>query len=268
MAIVAGSRPEDRTLFRYQVDGHRATLTIDDPARRNPLSAAVMAKLRTAVDEAAADTQVRVLVFTGAGDKAFSAGGDLSGGFVDDPLARHKARGALAATFRAIRRCGKPTVARVNGAALGGGFGLAAVCDIVIAAEHALMGTPEIDLALWPMMISAVLRDIVPRRALLEMMLTGRRLTAVEARDMGIVSRVVAASDLDGAVDDIVEVLTAKSPVALRLGRDAYYAMLGMDFDAALDHLQSGLTALAMTDDATEGVAAFVEKRKPRWSGR
>ena len=255
-------------MVRYEVTPPRATLTIDDPERRNPLSTRVMQDLRDALDRALADDAVRVVVVTGAGDKAFSAGGDLAGGFVDSPLALHAARGALADLFRVMRRGGKPTVARVNGHCLAGGFGLAAACDVVIAADHATFGTPEIKVGLWPMMITAVLQRCIPHKAALELMMTGRRIGAEEARALGVVSRVVAAADLDAAVTETVEALAATSPAVLRLGRDAFYAVEDLGFDAALDHLQNGLTAVAMTEDAAEGVAAFMEKRDPRWRGR
>ena len=255
-------------MVRYEVTPPRATLTIDDPERRNPLSTRVMQDLRDALDRALADDAVRVVVVTGAGDKAFSAGGDLAGGFVDSPLALHAARGALADLFRVMRRGGKPTVARVNGHCLAGGFGLAAACDVVIAADHATFGTPEIKVGLWPMMITAVLQRCIPHKAALELMMTGRRIGAEEARALGVVSRVVAAADLDEAVTETVEALAATSPAVLRLGRDAFYAVEDLGFDAALDHLQNGLTAVAMTEDAAEGVAAFMEKRDPQWRGR
>ena len=255
-------------MLRYEATPPRATLTIDDPDRRNPLSTEVMAGLRDALEAAGADPDVRVVVITGAGEKAFSAGGDLSGGFVDSPIALHDGRGALADLFRAMRRLGKPTVARVNGHALGGGFGLAAACDVVIAADHASLGTPEINVGLWPMMISAVLLRTMPQRAALELMLTGRRLSAEEARDLGVVSRVVPAAELDAAVDETVAALASRSPAVVKLGRDAFYAVADMDFDAALEHLQNGLTAVALTEDAAEGIAAFIEKRDPEWKGR
>jgi enoyl-CoA hydratase/carnithine racemase len=255
-------------MLSYLVAGARATITIDDAARRNPLSNEVMALLGDAIAKACTDASVRVVVVTGAGDRAFSAGGDLSGGFVDSPLADHAARGVLADVFRAMRRCPKPIVARVNGHALGGGFGLVAACDIAIAADHAVLGTPEIDVGLWPMMITAVLRPLVPQRALLEMMLLGRRFDAAEAERLGIVNRVVPSDDLDAAVDETVDRLLAKSPAALALGKKAFYAVADMDFDTALDHLHTGLTAVAMTEDAAEGIAAFVAKRDARWQGR
>lgn len=255
-------------MLRYEADGGRATITIDDPDRHNPLSNQTMRDLTAAVQAAAADDAVRVIVITGAGNRAFSAGGDLSGGFVDAPLADHGDRGALADLFRTLRRSGKPVVARVNGHALGGGFGLAAACDIVVAADTATLGTPEIRVGLWPMMITAVLMAIVPRRALLELMLTGRRLSAGEALDLGVVSRVVSPDELDEAVDTVVADLLGKSPAALALGKQAFYAVADLDFDSALDHLHGGLTAIAMTADAAEGVAAFGEKREPQWRGR
>jgi enoyl-CoA hydratase len=255
-------------MLRYESDGLRAVVTIDDPERHNPLSNEAMAGLAEAVTRAAADETIRVVIITGAGDRAFSAGGDLSGGFMDTPIGQHGGRGALADLFRTLRRCPKPTIARVNGHALGGGFGLAAACDIVIAAEGALLGTPEIRVGLWPMMISAVLKPLVPQKALFEMMATGRRISADEAMRLGVVSRVVPAADLDSAVDETVEALVRYSPATLALGKSAFYAIEDMDLDTALDHLHIGLTATGTTEDAAEGIAAFIGKRDPDWKGR
>lgn len=232
------------------------------------MSVDVMRSLLDGLKEATADSAVKVIVLTGAGDRAFSAGGDLSGGFVDEPIALHHARGVLADIFKTMRRGGKPTIARVNGHALAGGFGLAAACDIVIAVDRAKFGTPEINVGLWPMMISAILQRTIPRKAALELMMTGRLITADEALRLGVVSRVVAAESLDEVVDETVANLAGKSPAVLGLGRDAFYAVEDMALDAALDHLQSGLTLVSMTEDAAEGVAAFTEKRPPEWRGR
>ena len=255
-------------MITYDVKGGVGTITIDDPDRRNPLSNTEMAALAQAIKRSAVDESVAVVVVTGAGDQAFSAGGDLKEGFVDDPLPGHEARGALADLFRAMRRNPKPIVGRINGVALGGGFGVVAACDIAIASDSARFGTPEIDLGLWPMMISAVLMPIVPPKALIEMMMTGRIIDANEALRLGIISRTVAAEDLDSAVAVTVEVLRSKSAAALALGKEAFYAIEGMDFDTALDHLHVGLTALSMTEDASEGVEAFLDKRDPIWKGR
>lgn len=254
--------------LRYDITNARATLTIDDAERRNPLSNDTMAALADGVAAAMADPGVRVIVLTGAGDSAFSAGGDLSGGFVDAPLGEHAARGALADLFRAVRRGPKPVVARVNGHALGGGFGLVAASDIAIATDEATLGMPEIRVGLWPMMITAVLVPIVPHKALLEMMMTGRRVSAQEAMQLGVISRVVPNGELNAAVDETVEQLTAVSPAVLALGKQAFYAALDMDFDTALDHLHIGLTAAATTEDAQEGIAAFLAKRRPVWRAK
>ena len=255
-------------MIRYTTDGAVVTITIDDPERRNALTNEAMTELGEALGIACADSDVRVVVLTGAGDRAFSAGGDLSGGFVDAPLAGHGDRGALADLIRGMRRCSKPVVGRVNGHALGGGFGLVAGCDIAIAAEHATFGTPEISVGLWPMMITAVLRPLVPRRPLLEMMMTGRHFSAKEAAELGIVNRVVLSDELDSAVGETVEALVSQSPAALALGKSAFYAVEDMDLDTALDHLHIGLTAVATTEDATEGIKAFIDKREPNWKGR
>lgn len=242
----------------------RATVTVSDPARRNPLSVETMEELLSATRRAVDDPAVQVLVYTGAGE-AFSTGGDLSGSFVDDPVGLHRARGVFADLFRLMLRGGKPTVARVNGHALAGGFGLAVACDVTICVDNAKLGMPEIGIGLWPMMISALLARVMPRKSALELMLTGRLIDAYEAQRLGAVSRVVPLAELDPVVDEIVESLQGKSAATLMIGRDSYFGMTDLDFDAALDRLQTGLTAVAMSEDATEGIAAFLEKREPRW---
>jgi enoyl-CoA hydratase len=254
--------------LRYECHDHVAVLTIDDPERRNPMTLDTMATMAGYVTAAADDSNVRVMIITGAGDRAFSAGGDLRGGFVDSPLADHDVRGALADLFRAIRRCGKPVVARVNGHALAGGLGLAAACDIVIAASDATFGAPEVRVGLWPMMITAILRRVMPERAAFELMATGRTIDAEEAMRLGLVSRVVARDELDAAVAETVSRLVEVSPAVLALGKDAFYATEDMPLDVALDHLHTGLTSVSMTEDATEGINAFLEKRAPEWRGR
>lgn len=255
-------------MIGYEASNEVARITIDDPERRNAVSNEAMGLLRDAVDRAALDDGVRVIVITGAGESAFSAGGDLSGGFVDAPLVDHPERSALADLIRAMRLNPKPIVGRVNGVALGGGFGVAVACDITIAVDTARFGTPEIGLGLWPMMISAVLVRTMPSKALLDMMLTGRIVDADEALRLGLVTRVVTADELDVEVDTTVDALLGQSAAALALGKRSFHAMADLDIDTALDLLHLGLTATAMTEDGAEGVAAFLEKRPPEWRGR
>jgi enoyl-CoA hydratase/carnithine racemase len=252
-------------LVEYEAGEGRATITISDPERRNPISVATMEDLFEATGRGLDDPEVRVLVYTGAGD-VFSAGGDLSSAFVDEAVGLHRTRGAFADLFRLMLRGGKPTVAKVNGHALAGGFGLAVACDVTICVDDAKLGTPEVAVGLWPMMISALLIRLMPRKAVLELMLTGRVIDAVEAQRLGAVSRVVSRSELDMAVDETVEALRSTSAATLMIGRDAFNAMSDLDFDAALDRLQTGLTSIAMSEDAAEGIAAFLEKREPRWA--
>jgi enoyl-CoA hydratase len=253
-------------MIQYRSSGGRATITINDPERRNPMSTDVMQGLLDATRRAAGDDDIRVIVYTGAGE-AFSAGGDLSAGFVDDALGRHQERGALADLFRLMDRCGKPTVARVNGHALAGGFGLAVACDITICVEDAKLGTTEVRVGLWPMMISAILSRTVPRKAALDLMLTGRVIDAHEAQRIGAVSRVVKRDELDAAVDEVVEALMASSPTSFLIGKDSFSGISDLGFDAALDRLQGGLTEVALTSDAAEGIEAFIQKRDPDWTG-
>lgn len=253
-------------MVEYDVANRVATITINDPERRNPMSAETMADLAGGARTAVSDPEVKVIIVTGAGDRAFSAGGDLSRGFVDDPIGLHRQRGLLADLFRTLWRGGKPTIARVNGHALAGGFGLAVACDVTICVDDAKLGVPEINVGLWPMMITAALTRAMPEKAALELMMTGRTITPAEALRLGAVSRVVERSELDGAVAETADLLAEKSSAAMMMGRDAFYAVARLDPDAALARLQGGLTAVANTYDAAEGVAAFVQKRPPEWS--
>ena len=253
----------------YDVSAGIATITINRPERRNALSWQVMTELRDAFEVAKADATVHVVVLTGAGDRAFCAGADLTGMADDAGWADlHDARGELARLFRAMWELGKPTIARVRGYALAGGFGLCLACDLVVAADDAQFGTPEIDVGLWPYMITVPLvRSMAPKKAL-ELMMTGRRVSAQEALHIGFVNRVVPVDQLDAAVAEVASVLASKSPAVMKLGRDAFYAVLDQDAEHALRLLQAGLTLITQTDDAAEGILAFQEKRSPEWSGR
>jgi enoyl-CoA hydratase/carnithine racemase len=255
--------------LEYAVDGAIARVTINRPDRRNAMSFEVMRGLRDAMRRARDDDAVRVVVLTGAGDRAFCAGADLTG-VADNAGAveAHDARGLLADLFRDMWALGKPIIARIRGYALAGGFGLAMACDFVVAADDAQFGTPEIKVGLWPYMITVpLLRTLSPRVAL-ELMATGRRVDGAEAHRLGIVNRLVPVAELDAAVDAMAADLVAASPLVMRWGRDSFYRALEMPADDALDYLQSMLTITTLSEDAAEGVAAFVEKRDPRWTGR
>lgn len=252
-----------------EVAGGIARIMINRPERRNALSWTVVDELRAAVAACKADEAVRVVVLTGAGDQAFCAGADL-GGMAEGAghLALHEARGELAELFRDLWDLGKPTIARVRGYALAGGMGLALACDLVVAADDAQFGTPEINVGLWPFMITVpLLRSLSPRKAL-ELMMTGRRIDAAEADRLGIVNRVVPVDELDAEVDALAADLASKSPVLLRMGRDAFYAVVDQAADEALRYLHPMLTVATSTEDAAEGLAAFAEKRRPEWRGR
>jgi len=253
----------------YEVTDRVATVTINRPERRNSLSWTVMTELRVAFAAAKADPEVRVVVLTGAVDKAFCAGADLSGmaagaGFTD----LHESRGEMARLFRDVWELGKPTVARVRVYALAGGLGAALMCDVVIAAEDAVFGTPEIDVGVWPMMITVPMLRSMPPKVALELMMTGRRVRADEALRIGFVNRVVPVDELDGAVAEVTSVLVNKSPSVMKMGRDAFYEVIDLDSARALPRLQSGLTLITLTEDSAEGLAAFAEKRDPVWKGR
>jgi enoyl-CoA hydratase/carnithine racemase len=253
----------------YEASGGVARVTINRPERRNAMSYGVMNGLREAMASAAADDGVRVVVLTGAGDRAFCAGADLTG-IADNAgaAAAHSGRGLLADLFRDMWSLGKPIVARVRGYALAGGFGLACACDMIVAADDAVFGTPEINVGLWPYMITVPLLRSMPPKTVLDLMMTGRRVPAEEGARIGFVQRVVPVAELDATVDALAAELAAKSPLIMHWGRDSFYRVLEMDADSALSYLQGMLTITTQTEDAAEGVAAFAEKREPQWKGR
>jgi enoyl-CoA hydratase/carnithine racemase len=253
----------------YAVSDGVATVTINRPDRRNAMSFGVMQGLRDSMARARADDDVRVVVLTGAGDKAFCAGADLGGGGIASSGAdAHEGRGLLADLFRDMWSLGKPIIARVRGYALAGGFGLACACDMIVASDDSTFGTPEINVGLWAYMITVPLLRSMPPKTALDLMLTGRRVPADEAMRLGFVQRVVPAADLDKTVDELATSLAQKSPLIMRWGRESFYRVLEMDSDDALAYLQTMLTITSQTEDAAEGVAAFAEKRAPKWKGR
>lgn len=245
--------------------GPIARVTLNRPDKRNPIGPATCGELVHALAALGADPAVRVVVLTGAGP-AFSAGGDLSamggGGGGGVPPA------SLVDLLTAMHRLGKPIVARVHGPALAGGLGLMVACDVVIASDAAVFGTTEIQVGLWPMMITAELVRNIGRKRTLEMMLTGRKLPAAEALAIGLVTEVVPAADLDARVDAVAAALADKSPAALRLGLTAFYASADLDHEPALRYLEGELAKVLALEDAAEGIAAFLGKRKPVWKGR
>src|SRR3954451_2391804 len=254
---------------RYEVAARIATITIDRPQRRNALSWDEIRELRRAFASAKADPSARVFVLTGAGDRAFCAGADLTGMAAGEGYAAlHDSRGELALLFRDMWELGKPIIARVRGYALAGGFGLACACDLVVCSDDAQFGTPEVDIGLWPHMITVPLTRSMPPKRALELMMTGRRVDAAEAERIGFVHRVVPVDELDAAVDELASSVASKSPAIMKLGRDSFYAVWDQSAEEALRLLHPMLTITTQTEDSAEGIAAFAEKRDPKWTGR
>jgi enoyl-CoA hydratase/carnithine racemase len=259
-------------------------LTINRPDRRNAMSWEVIKGLRSAFQAARDDPDVSVVVLTGAGDQAFCSGADLGSmghghatGSADPSetrdgppsvLDQHYSRGELAALFGDMWGLGKPTIARVQGWAMAGGFGLALACDLVIASERARFGAPEVNVGLWPFMITVPLVRSMPPKKALELMLTARVVDAEEADRIGFVTRVVPHEELDNAVDELAGNLASKPPASVKLGRDSFYKAWDMSSGDALAHLHAMLTLVNLTEDAQEGMTAFLEKRPPRWQGK
>jgi enoyl-CoA hydratase/carnithine racemase len=244
--------------------GPIARLTLNRPDKRNPIGPATCGELVHALAHVKATPALRVVVLTGAG-KAFSAGGDL-GAMQAQPGGAPPA--TLVELLVAMHDVGKPIIAMVNGPALAGGLGLMVACDLVIAADTADFGTTEIAVGLWPMMITAEITRSVGRKKTLEMMLTGKKLGAAEALVCGLVNRVVPAAELEAATTALAHELADRSPAAMALGLHAFYRSQDMEFEPQLRYLQAELGRILALEDAAEGIAAFLGKRKPVWKGR
>lgn len=253
----------------FEVRGAEARITLNRPEKRNPIGPATIGELLHALDTAKRDKAIRVVVITGAG-KAFSAGGDLSSmGGGGTPLQSNAAETRLPGTYvdlnLALVNLGKPSIAMVNGHAMAGGLGLVVACDVAIAADDVQLGTPEINVGLWPMMIMSTIFRNVTRKRGLEMILTGDRISAADAERMGLITRAVPRDRLEAEVQTLVDKLASKSPMVMQLGLSAFHASQPMELEPALRFLEGQLMAVLATDDAREGLMAFLEKRAPAW---
>jgi len=260
--------PYETILYDVRDDGV-ATITLNRPETRNALSNDLLGDLIDAFESARDDERVRCVILTSSHDKVFSAGGSLDQ-FAAEVPAVHKHFGTerFPHLFSTIMKLGKPTICAANGHVLAGALGLALACDLIVAKEGAGFGTPEINVGVFPFMIMALIYRNVPRKKTNELLLLGERISAEEACELGIVNRVVAADEFEAFVGDWAVKLAAKSPVLMKLGKDAMYRQLDMGFEDALDFLRSQLAIAFTTEDIQEGVKAFFEKREPHWTGR
>ncbi|MWA01587.1 enoyl-CoA hydratase/isomerase family protein [Actinomadura sp. LD22] len=246
-----------------------AGITLDSPQTRNALSDALLDELLAALDQVAADDAVRVVVLRSSHDRVFSSGGDLRA-FADGQPAVVKYGGLdrFPRLYRRLGSLGKPVICAASGDVLAGAFGLALACDLVIAKEGVRFGCPEINVGVFPFMISSLIYRNVPRMRANELMMLGEPIDAREALRLDIVNAVVPAEEFEATVADWADRLAAKSPLLMRLGKNALDATRDMSLPEALATLQSQLALAFTTEDIVEGVAAFRERREPVWKGR
>jgi len=247
----------------------RITLSRED--KRNSISPTMMNELLDAFKSYNEDPKVVAIVLTGAGSKAFCSGADIGESIAAGAsfIERYEEQRKFAELFKIIIGLKKPLIGRINGHAMGGGLGLAAACDIVIAADDCKFATPEVNIGLFPYVIMAtLLRFTTSPKKLLEMMLTGERIDAKEAQQLGLVNYVVPRAELDAKVDEIARKVAQKSPATLRLGRRAFYTMRDLEYEKALEYLSSMLAINTQAEDVAEGISSFLEKREPLWKGK
>ena len=250
-------------------DSGIATITLNQPDTRNALSAELLGELIEALHSARTDDAVRCVVLASSHETVWSSGANLAGFGADVPLVhKHLGSQRFVDLFRLLGELGKPSICAASGHVLAGAFGIALACDLVIAKEGATFGTPEINVGAFPFMIMALIYRNVPRKKTNELLLLGERMDARAALEAGIVNRVVPADEFDAVVADWAEKPASKSPLIMRLGKDAMFRQQDMAFLDALDYLRSQLTVTQSTEDLVEGVTAFFEKRAPQWSGR
>ena len=256
-------------LVRIGIADRVATLTLDSPATRNALSDAMLDALLAALERAKVDDDVRVVVLASSHDKVFSAGGDLKAFASETPtIEKYAGLDRFPRLYELLGDLGKPVICAAGGDVLAGAFGIALACDLIIARDGVRFGCPEINVGVFPFMISALIYRNVPRMRANELMMLGESLTAAQAHELGIVNRVVPAEEFEATVADWAQRLAAKSPLLMRLGKDALASTRDLPLGAALGALQSQLALAFTTQDISEGVAAFQEKRAPQWLGR
>src|SRR5690349_9942953 len=253
----------------YDVAGGVATISLNKPEARNALSDELLEELLAAFAQARDDDAVRCVVLTSTHETVFSAGGDL-GQFASEAPLIHKyfSTDKFVRLFTLIGELGKPSLCAANGHVLAGALGLALACDLIVAKETARFGTPEINVGVFPFMIMALIFRNVGRKKANELLLLGEQISAAEAERIGIVNKVVPDAEFDAAVADWAAKLAAKSPLLMRMGKEAMYRQQDMAFLDALDFLRAQLALAFATDDIQEGVRAFMEKREPVWQGR
>lgn len=252
----------------FEKRGHAGWITINRAAKRNAINGAVISGILAGLEASARDADIRAVILTGAGDKSFCAGADLSGG--TDMFKGNFAEPTqpFANLLRAAHTCRLPILARVNGTCMAGGMGLLGMCDMAVAADHAIFGLPEVKIGVFPMQVLSVLQLLVARRDLMELCVTGEPIDAAAAVRMRLVNYSVPAAELDAKTDWLLKRIVDKSPTAIRRGKYAMAAIADMSFEQALSFTETQIGVTALTEDAAEGVAAFTEKRSPVWTGR
>ncbi len=243
-------------------------ITINREERRNAMNDTVVFGIMDALTAATADQDIKAVVLTGAGDRAFCAGADLSAGSGSFKYDYSKVGIPFVKLMKQARDLTVPLIARVNGHAMAGGMGMLGMCDMAIAVENARFGMPEVKVGVFPMQIMAVLQRLIPNRKLYEMALTGEPITAAEALQLGLVNYVVPVGALDEKLNWLLSRLLDKSPTSIRRGKYAMRQTESMSFDQAAVFMEAQIGTLALTEDAAEGRQAFIEKRTPNWPGR
>ncbi len=250
----------------YEVKENIGYITINREANRNSISSEAVLLFLESLETAEKDDNVRVVCVSGAGERIFCSGADLGGDIGNagsNPAFKNYAK-----LITRLASFPKPSLAKINGHCMAGGTGFMLACDIVIARDDAKFGTPEVNVGLFPMMIGALIFRNVLRKKAMEMILLGEKLTANQALEMGMITRAVPKEQFEEQVDKVLKTITSKSPIGLRIGKEAFQGIETMDLETSVNFLSEKLIEVAGTQDAVEGITAFLEKRTPKFTGK